>query len=84
MFIQVHDHLRILASQLQVKRVNTFDFVAYSDAASTQDAPVAVNNQKVMRGIYLHGGPIAFQRYMVHTELVSHFLQFAMVISDAD
>jgi hypothetical protein len=59
LIVKVHYDLRVFPSQFQIQRVDTLYLIADSYATRAEYAPVPVDDQKIVGGIYLVAGPVA-------------------------
>jgi hypothetical protein len=83
-FVKVHYDLRVFSPQFQVQCVDTLYLVTNAYAARAKNAPVSVDNQKIMRGINLLTRPVALKYNVVNAQLIRQALQLAVIIRNAD
>jgi len=54
--IQVCNYLGIDAAPHHIPRVCSFNFVAYANAAGTENTAVVINDETIVRGVHLESG----------------------------
>jgi len=78
--VQVRHYMRSDAAAHYIPRVCALDFIANPDTARTQNAPIVIDYEAIMRGVNSFFRIAVGKMDMSDAQLLCHRLQFAMSV----